>query len=201
MHPFAHPFANRAPTITAVILDKILAFLAPLFLQAASGDAAAAREAARALLAEHNPRTDRELRRAALIIAFDFGALDALSRSVADDLTLNQVLRLRGNANALNRASLQNQKALDALQQLEPEPSEAAADIPASLEPADLASFARAEAPLSRQQRRAAERQAEKARQRQQEQDRLAQRAARVAARHAPAAQPQPPYQASSLPV
>jgi hypothetical protein len=192
---------HRAPTITAVILDKILAFLAPLFLQAASGDANAAREAARALLAEHNPRTDRELRRAALIIAFDFGALDALSRSVADDLTLSQILRLRGNANALNRASLQNQKALDALQQQEPEPPEAAADLPASLEPADLASFARAEAPVSRQQRRAAERQAEKARLRQEEKDRLAQRAALLAARRAPAA-PQPPsYQASSLPV
>jgi hypothetical protein len=196
-----HPFAHRAPAITALILDKILAFLAPLFLEASSGDTAAAREAARALLAEHNPRTDRELRRAALIIAFDFGALDALSRSVAAELTLSQVLRLRGNANALNRASLQNQKALDALQQLEPEPSEAAADLPVSLEPADLASFARAEAPISRQQRRAAERQAEKARQRQQEQARLAERAARIAARREPAAQQPPLYQASSLPV
>nr|WP_294531332.1 hypothetical protein [uncultured Rhodopila sp.] len=175
---------NRAPTTTAVILDKILTFLAPLFLSAVSGDAAAAREAARALLAAYNPRTDNELRRAALIIAFDFGALDALSRSVADDLTLNQVLRLRGNANALNRASLQNQKALEALQQLEPEPSEEAADLPLSLEPADLASFARTAAPMSRQQRRFAERQAEKAQQRQQEQARRAQRAAEVAARH-----------------
>nr|WP_294517163.1 hypothetical protein [uncultured Rhodopila sp.] len=180
---------HRAPTISAVILDKILAFLAPLFLAAASGDTTAARQAARALLADYNPRTDNELRRAALIIAFDFGALDALSRSVADDLTLNQVLRLRGNANALNRASLQNQKALDALQQLDPELAEEAADMPASLEPADLARFARTAAPMSRQQRRLAERQAEKAQQRMQEQARRAQRAAEVAARRAASAQ------------
>ena len=183
-----HPAEHRAPTITEVILDKILAFLAPLFLDAASGDtaAAAARNAARALLAEYNPRTDSELRRAALIIAFDFGALDALSRSVADDLTLNQVLRLRGNANALNRASLQNQKALGALQQVEPEPSAETANLPASLEPAELVSFARTEVPMSRQQRRLADRQAEKIRQREQEQARRAERAARVAARRAP---------------
>jgi hypothetical protein len=199
--------AHRAPTITAVILEKILAFLAPLFLDPASGDTAAARETVRALLAEHTPRTDRELRRAALIIAFDFGALDALSRSVADDLSLNQVLRLRGNANALNRASLQNQKALDALQQLEAEPEEAEPDLPASLEPAELASFARAAVPMSRQQRRLADRQAEKARQRQQEQARRDERAAQLAARRAaPAPHPanvanDQSYQASSLPV
>jgi hypothetical protein len=179
---------HRPPTITEVILEKILAFLAPLFLDAASGDAAAARAAARALLAEYNARTDNELRRAALIIAFDFGALDALSRSVADDLTLNQVLRLRGNANALNRASLQNQKALETLQQTEPEPTEETADLPVSLEPAELVSFARTEVPMSRQQRRLADRQAEKIRQREQEQARRAERAARVAARREPTA-------------
>jgi hypothetical protein len=196
--------AHHAPTITAVILEKILAFLAPLFLDPASGDTAAARETARALLAEHNPRTDRELRRAALIIAFDFGALDALSRSIANDLSLNQVLRLRGNANALNRAALQNQKALEALQQLEAEPADAEADLPASLEPADLARFAHADAPPSRQQRRLADRQAEKARQREQEQARRAQRAAQLAARRAataPHTANRQSYQASSLPV
>ncbi len=199
MNHLTHSAANRAPSITQVILDKILAFLAPLFLDAVAGDTAAAREAARALLAGYNPRTDKELRRAALIIAFDFGALDALSRSIADDLSVNQVLRFRGNANALNRSSLQNQKALDALQQLEAEPAEEVGDLPASLEPADLASFARTDAPMSRQQRRLAERQAVKAQQSQQEQARRAQRAAQVAARHASTAQQPPLYQASSL--
>ncbi|PPQ37435.1 hypothetical protein [Rhodopila globiformis] len=174
---------HRAPAITAVILEKVLAFLAPLFLDVA-GDAAAAREAARAMLETYDPRTDRELRHAALAIAFSFGALDALSRSLNSELTANQVLRLRGNANALNRAALQNEQALEALREhpQAEEPAEAALDLPASLEPADLAGFARTQPVLSRQQRRALERQAEKAQRRQQEQDRLAQRASAAAA-------------------
>jgi hypothetical protein len=181
---------RHAPAITAVILEKILAFLAPLFLDAA-GDTGAAREAARALLESYEPHTDRELRHAVLVIAFSFGALDALSRSVDSELTVNQVLRLRGNANALNRAALQNEQALEALRTQPPEappeadePAEAAAlDLPASLEPADLAKFARTQPVLSRQQRRALERQTEKAQRRQQEQAHLAQRAAAIAAR------------------
>jgi hypothetical protein len=180
---------HRAPAITAVILDKILAFLAPLFLDVAAGDTEAAKQAAHSLLASYNPRTNQELRHAALIIAFGFGALDALSRSDDGELTLNQVLRLRGNANALHRASLQNEQALDALRAQSPD--EAATDdaLPASLEPVDLARFARTAAPLSRQQRRAQQRQIERARERQQEQARLAHRAARIAAaRSGPAA-------------
>ena len=94
------------------------------------------------------------------------------------------MLRLRGNANALNRAALLNEKALNALRAAASDEAPAAsADLPASLEPADLVSFARQAAPLSRQQRRAMERQAEKAEQRRQEQARLAERAARLAER------------------
>jgi hypothetical protein len=185
-------------TITAVILEKILAFLAPLFLDVA-GDIGAARETARVLLESYDLRTNRELRHAALAIAFSFGALDALSRSAGSDLTVNQVLRLRGNANALNRAALQNEQALEALREQPPEtpskappeappeadePAEAdALDLPASLEPAELAKFARTQLALSRQQRHALERQAEKAQRRQQKQARLAQRATTIATR------------------
>jgi hypothetical protein len=182
---------HRAPAITTVILEKVLAFLAPLFLDVA-GDIGAAREAAQVLLESYEPRTNRELRHAALAIAFSFGALDALSRSASSALSVNQVLRLRGNANALNRAALQNEQALEALREQPPEsdqPAETAAlDLPASLEPADLARSARTQPVLSRQQRRALERQAKKAQRRQQEQARLAQRATAIAARNDAAA-------------
>ncbi len=124
-------------------------------------------------------------------------------------------MRLRGNANALNRAALQNENRLDKLQRQAPVAAEAVPEplrdlpddeLPASLGTADLMSFARAAAqpaiaafaaapepvpqaaPVSRQQRRLLERQAEKTRRRQQEQARLAQRAAqRIARRNAPA--------------
>ena len=177
---------------TAAVLDRILALLAPLFLSAVGGDAAAARDAANALLASYEPRTNRELRFAALAIAFSFGALDALSRSADPALTLNQVLRLRGNANALNRAAQQNETRLDKRsQQPEAAAPEESPDLPASSEIEDLVAFVRpaAAAPmLSRQQRRFLERQAEKQHQREQEKARLEERVARRLAEKAEAA-------------
>jgi hypothetical protein len=102
--------------ITAAVLDKILGFLAPLFIDIVVGDSAAARDAAQSMLDSYGARNDRELRFAALSIAFSFGALDALSRAADRDLPMNQVLRLRGNANALNRAAQQNETRLEKAQ-------------------------------------------------------------------------------------
>ena len=170
---------SHAPTITDAVFTKIVAFLTPLFLDTCCGNIEIARASGATVLAGYNARTDHELRLAALVLAFSLGALDALARAVNPELTENQVLRLRGNANALNRAALQNQKALDELQsdRLTP-PDEPLAELPASSTTSDLVSFARsAPAPLSRQQRRAAERQAEKARKRQEAAARLVQRA------------------------
>ena len=170
--------------ITAAVLNKLVGFLAPLFIDAIAGDAAGARDAAKAMLDSYGARTDRELRLATLAIAFSLGALDALSRAVDRDLSINQVLRLRGNANALNRAAEQNENRLEKLlRQVEaatgnatPEP-----DMPATSATDDLVAFVRSSwkaekaaatqpAPLSRQQRRFADRQAEKQQQREQEQ-------------------------------
>lgn len=168
--------------INAIVRERILTFLMPLFLQAAEGDAARARQAVEALLEAYDPRTTRQLRLAALAIAFSLGALDALARSASQDATLAQVLRLRGNANALARSA---EKAELALQGERAEP--AAADemdvsLPASTDTPDLIKFARTNPPLSRQQRRLAERQAEKQRRRQEEKARLARRQAQLAA-------------------
>ncbi len=169
MHPAA---------ITATVLERILAFLAPIFLDAAGGNNDTAREAARSALACYDARTNRELRLAALAIAFSFGALDALSKAANPDLTLNQVMRLRGNATSLHRSA---DKAERALAQERQEPDEQPApepDLPSSTATPDLVAFAKAAAPMSRQQRRFAERQAEKQRQRRAEEARKAQRLA-----------------------
>ncbi len=179
-------------SISTPVLDRILALLAPLFLSVVGGDVDAARAAARDLLASYGPRTNRDLRLAALTIAFSFGALDALSRSADAELTLNQVLRLRGNANALNRAAEQNETRLEKhSRQHAAAVSEEPADLPASSETGDLVAFARANrsAPeLSRQQRRFNERREEKQRRREQEAARLEERAARRMAEKAAAA-------------
>jgi hypothetical protein len=170
---------SQPAAITAAFLDRILTLLAPLFLAATGGDMVAARDAVRSTLASYHARTDAELRLAALVIAFGFGALDALGKAVDPDLSLNQVLRLRGNATALSRASHQNQAVLDRLHKVgpaEPAPEPGAEpDLPASVETQDLVSFTRAiapartqpPAPLTRQQRRAAERADEKAKRQQ----------------------------------
>jgi len=198
-------------TITASVFEKILAFLTPLFVGAQTIDIGVARESASGMLASYGARTNRELRFAALSIAFGFGALEALSRAANPELALNEVLRLRGNANALNRAAQQNETRLEKLQKQPPAvidaenaveaTEDAPADaLPASSATADLLAYARstlksmmgaavstAPAPveavaLSRQQRRDVERKAEKVRLRQQEEARRAQRATQRAA-------------------
>ena len=173
----------NAVSLTPAVLDRILAFLATLFLPSTAGDVAAARSGAAALLASYDVRTDRQLRLAALAIAFSFGALDSLSRAAEPDLPANQVLRLRGNANALNRAAHQNEAKLEKLAgQPEAAQPDEPQDLPASSDTPDLLAFLRtatASPSLSRQQRRFAERQAEKQRQRELEAARLEERVAR----------------------
>lgn len=154
------------PTITN-------AFLAPLFLIPGISDLAAARDTAASTLASYGARTDRELRFSALSIAFGLGALEALSKAADPDLPLNHMLRLRGNANALNRAAQQNEARLEKLQKQPPiaaaaedleeapegapggVPEEAMMEafanalpaniLPASSDPADLLAFVRAQ--------------------------------------------------------
>lgn len=97
--------------------QHILAFLIPMFLKAADGDEVSARRAATDFLGSYNPTTDRELLLAAEIIGFSFATLDNLGRSVADpDLSLSTRLRLRSNANALNRAAERNRQNLQRTQ-------------------------------------------------------------------------------------
>jgi hypothetical protein len=93
---------------------------------------------------------------------------------------VNQILRLRGNANSLHRAAHKSQETLDRLQQAdaEPPPEDAVEDLPISAKTPDLVAFTRP-VQISRQQRRAAERQAEKTRLRGLEEARRAERAAR----------------------
>lgn len=138
-------------TITAIVLQRILVFLAPLFLDKETNDTHEAWQAARETLASYGARTNRELRLAALTIAFGFGALDALCRANDPALALNQVIRLRGNANALNRAANQNENKLEKLQKQQPaetnpadQPQTADDDaLPATSETPDLITFAR----------------------------------------------------------
>jgi hypothetical protein len=128
---------SLAATLPTAILDTILGRLALLFLTGADGDRAAARDAARKMLAAYHPETENELRLAAEIVSFSFHALEALSQAATPDMPLTRILRLRGSAVSLSRESHKSQRKLDQLQKdrragLQPQPAATAAPQPAA---------------------------------------------------------------------
>jgi hypothetical protein len=103
-------------TIAPAILDTVVGRLAVLFLTGAAGDMTAAREAARQMLAAHNAETPGELTLAAEVISLQLHTLEALSYAADPQLSLNNILRLRGSAVSLSRESHKAQRKLDQLQ-------------------------------------------------------------------------------------
>lgn len=98
----------------ATARDQVYLGLTPFFLDAAHGDVARARAAAEAMVAGYNPQTTEEILLAAQVIVYGLAGIDSLRRSAAEpDLPANIHLRLRGNANAMQRASQQARKALE----------------------------------------------------------------------------------------
>jgi hypothetical protein len=117
-------------SVPAVILDTVLARLAPLFLTGAQGNETTARHAAAQMLAAYRPDTEIELHLAANIISFSFHALEALEQAAGPDLPLPRVLRLRGSAVSLSRESHKAERHLEHLQQCRQ------AGVPPAREPA-----------------------------------------------------------------
>jgi hypothetical protein len=100
-----------------------------------ANDPATARAAAAQMLAAYEPRTEDELHLAAKIVGFSFQALEALGQAAEPDLPINRVLRLRGGAVSLSRASEKAQRRLDQLQKARRE-GIAAAQPSAAAQPA-----------------------------------------------------------------
>ena len=124
-------------TIAQTILETVIGRLALLFLSGAGGDPDKARDAARQMLAAHNAETPDELGLAAEIVSLQLHTLEALSYASDPDLSLNNVLRLRGGAVSLSRESHKARRKLDQLRQarLTAQPTPAQADA-APLQPA-----------------------------------------------------------------
>ncbi len=105
--------SHTAASPDAIAREQVVCHLAPFFLDAARGDSADAKAAAQAMLDGYDTQTTEQLQLAAQIIAFSFAALDSLRRAAAEpDLPVNIQLRLRGNANAMNRSAQQCRRAL-----------------------------------------------------------------------------------------
>jgi hypothetical protein len=100
------------PHPSAILMSLITAVMAPIFLGVSGGDIGRARMAATETVHAYGARDQADLIAVAQILAFGLAALGSLSLSMADDIAILMVLRLRGSAVACNRSAEQNRRAL-----------------------------------------------------------------------------------------
>jgi hypothetical protein len=136
-----------------VFTHLIITYLTPMFLATTGGDLQYARMAATEAVNAYAAREPIDLLSIAQIIAFGLAILDSLNRSMADNLPIALVLRLRGNAVSLGRVAERCRRALP-----DPSSSDTAASHPSpqfdpeaerQREAAVLANIARAEQRLA----------------------------------------------------
>lgn len=107
------PVTATGPRLASgLLMSLIVTLLAPIFLGVTGGDIGLARIAAAETIDDFRARNQMDLIAVAQIIANGLAAVDSLSRSMEDDLSLSMTLRLRGNAISLNRAAEQNRRVL-----------------------------------------------------------------------------------------
>ena len=161
------------PAADATSREQIFLSVAPFFLEAAHGNQADARAAAQAMVDSFGPETTEQTLLAAQIVVYSLAGLDSLRRSAeTPDLAPSVHLRLRGNANAMQRASQNCRKALDQRRKSADAPAHTGTnatpvrtftedDLKAAIQSASAViaeARAAAQAPMNREARRAAER-------------------------------------------
>jgi hypothetical protein len=114
---------DPATTPPSLLMEFILACLAPLLVVGSITDLTLARQAAAEAIATYKARAEDELLTIAQAAGFAIAALDNLRLSAAKDLSVSLKLKLRGNAAALNRVSQANKAALKLLRRENPEPA------------------------------------------------------------------------------
>jgi hypothetical protein len=124
------------PQSLDAMLATLIARLAPLFIIGAGNDLQAAHDAARRTLMAYQPLSAAEMTLAAAVISFSLHSLAALGRAMDAEISLNQMLRLRGSAVSLSREAHKAQRKLDQMQKARLAKS-AAGDQPAPLATAD----------------------------------------------------------------
>jgi hypothetical protein len=122
------------------LMEFILRLLAPLLMAGSVTDLERARQAAVQAIEIYTARGQSELITIGQIVGFAITALDDLRLSMGPDLSLSMKLKLRGNANALNRSSLH---ATATLNQPRPAPTWAPEEPatptePTKIEPAEI---------------------------------------------------------------
>jgi hypothetical protein len=95
------------------LASLILALLTPMFLWSTAGDIRLAYAAAAGTVNEYRVTNRLSLFTVAKIIAFDIATLSSLSLSMYEDVDMVLALRLRGNANSLDRSAERNRRLLE----------------------------------------------------------------------------------------
>ncbi len=95
------------------LANLILALLAPMFLWSTAGDIRLAYAAAAETVNEFRTTNRLSLFTVAKIIAFDIATLSSLSLSMYEETTALLALRLRGNANSLDRSAERSRRLLE----------------------------------------------------------------------------------------
>jgi hypothetical protein len=106
-----------------LLTEFVLSILTPFLMTGSITDPDLARRAAAETIAAYKAAAQDQLVTIAQIVAFALTALDNLRLSLPPDLSLSMKLKLRGNANALNRASQHAAATLES-QQPAPDPTE-----------------------------------------------------------------------------
>jgi hypothetical protein len=96
-----------------ILLTVVVTLLAPMFITASGGNLELARNAALETINAHRVRNHVTLLAIAKVIGFGLATLGSLSLSMMDDLPVPLILRLRGNANALDRSADRNERKLE----------------------------------------------------------------------------------------
>jgi hypothetical protein len=105
-------------TTTSLPMNLVIAFLTPMLLAAAGGDRDQAAAMAVETVNAYTARNPADLLLAGEAIALGLGVLSSMGLSMAENIPINLILRLRGNAASLHRAADQCRRAL-----ARPEPS------------------------------------------------------------------------------
>jgi hypothetical protein len=132
-----------------VSMNAVLLLLAPMFLNASRGRFDLACMAALDTLSVYRIGNSPDRIATAQIVACGLASLGSLGQSMTSDISLSMALRLRNNANALNRSADQHRRAVQAAETMLPHE-------PEQFHPADAQREAEVEASVADTQKRLA---------------------------------------------
>ncbi len=130
-----------------MFMQLIAAALAPIFATATDGDPGRAQAAAIETINAHVPNHPVDLLPIAQIIAFGLAALRSISLSMAENIPIPLILRLRGSAASLSRGAEQCRRALSEPTLPDPNPAAELAEANRWIDEAVHAEIARARQP------------------------------------------------------